>query len=266
MHDNKTTNFLILGEIISHIGIKGIKKYLPELLDQYKIDAVIANIENTTNGKGINLKDYKILKDLNVNFFTSGNHIWTNKESIKLLKTSKDVIRPFNYPKGVLGKGYITFNIKDKKFLLINIQGRIFMNAVIDCPFNTTDKFLNSLKENYDGILVDIHAEATSEKIAFAKYFSNRISLIYGTHTHVMTADECILDNYTGFITDVGFIGENDSCLGADCNNVIKKFLYQTPYSYRYNKTGNGLFNAIIAKITNKKTSTIQKIQFKYII
>lgn len=224
-------NILFIGDIIGKPGLTILESWLPNLIQKYKAEVVIANGENASDGKGVTNKEGEILFNLGVNVITGGNHIWDKHQSQDYLKTEAKVLRPLNYPKGTHGNGYYIFESKKGKVAVINIQGRAFMSA-IDCPFRAMDWVLAKLKNETKVIFVDFHAEATAEKMAMANYLDGKVSAVVGTHTHIQTSDERIMKNGTAFITDVGMTGPYESVIGMKTQAAINRFIYQTPQKY----------------------------------
>jgi len=225
-------NILFIGDIFGGPGRDATKKLLPKIKKEMKISFVIANGENLTHGKGMSPEHVKEMMSAGVDFFTSGNHVWKNKDGVARLDDPKfPVIRPANYPPGVPGRGYkVVSDGLMKKILVVSLLGRVFMQDDTDCPFRTMDKILEETKhENLSAIIVDFHAEATSEKVAFGHYMDGRVSAVLGTHTHIPTADGRILDGGTAYITDVGMVGPRDSVIGLEKDTIIKQFLTQLP-------------------------------------
>lgn len=224
-------NLLFVGDIIGKPGLNLVQTWLPGLIQKYKADFVIANGENASDGKGCTSKEGQILFDLGVHVITGGNHTWDKHQSQDYLKAESRVLRPLNYPKGTYGNGYIIVESKKVKVAVLNLQGRTFM-APIDCPFRTADWVLQRIKQETNIVVLDFHAEATAEKIAMASYLDGKVSAVIGTHTHVQTADERILPNGTGYITDVGMSGPYESVIGMKTQAAINRFIYQTPQKY----------------------------------
>lgn len=242
-------NFLIVGDIIGSPGRTVLKEYLEK--NKSKYDFIIVNGENSAGGFGITCKIAEILYGLGVNVITTGNHIWDKREIYPYLDSESRILRPLNYPKGVPGTGYRIFEFKNTKIGIINIQGRVFMPE-IDSPFERIDEALENMKEeNPSIIIVDFHAEATSEKIAMMWYLDERVSLLYGTHTHVLTADERILQSGTGYITDIGMTGSFDGIIGTEKDRVLEKFLTSLPQRFEVCET-NLRINGIEANIDEK--------------
>ena len=203
-------------------------------------------------------KNFKDILEAKVDVITMGNHTWGKKDIFKFIDHPK-LIRPANYPKGVVGKGYGIYNCKDKKIAVINLIGRVYMNILSENPFLIVKKIIEKIEKQVDIIVVDFHAEATGEKITLAHYLDGKITAIYGTHTHVQTADERILPKGTGFITDIGMTGPKNSALGMDIDVVIKRFETTLPERYKI-ATGECMFNGVIFNIDDK-TNKVRNIQ-----
>lgn len=219
---------LFLGDIISKIGRRALKEALAELKERTGAALVIGNVENAAGLFGITEKVIGEISSAGVDVMTGGNHIWDKREGIPLLDERDDLIRPANYPPGVPGRGHLVREISGERVCVINIQGRTFMTP-IDCPFRSVSRILQDLDPDIRTIIVDFHAEATSEKIAMGYYLDGRVSAVIGTHTHVPTADERILPEGTAYITDVGMVGPRDSIIGVKKKQVIDRFLYAIP-------------------------------------
>lgn len=219
---------LAIGDIVGRPGRRAVKEMLCEIKDRYMIDFTVANGENAAGGRGINQEVTDELLSSGIDVLTMGNHVWDNKEIFDLIEDQPRLIRPCNYPPGTPGRGYNIFNMPGCRIAVINASGRVFMDA-LECPFHQTNGILNEINGDWDICLVDFHAEATSEKRAFAYYFDGRVTAVLGTHTHIQTADETILGGGTAYITDLGMTGPIDSILGMNKEQVIKKFLTQRP-------------------------------------
>lgn len=238
---------LMIGDIVGRPGRTIIREKLLYIKDKYEVDYVIANGENAAGGNGITEKIAQELFISGIDFLTMGNHVWDNKDVFNFIETENRMIRPANYPIAP-GKGYQTVEIKKGPILgIINISGRTFMPP-LDCPFRTADAVIEQISSITKIIIVDFHAEATSEKIAMGWYLDGRVSLVAGTHTHVQTADEKILPNGTAYITDVGMTGPIDSVLGIKKESVINKFINQLPVRFEVAK-GPAELNGIIVDI-----------------
>jgi metallophosphoesterase (TIGR00282 family) len=225
-------NILFIGDIVGQPGLNITQMYLPGLQKKYRADITIVNGENVADGKGCTEKEAKLLFDLGVNVITGGNHTWDKHQSQDLMKKDGRVIRPLNYPKGTFGNGYSIVETPKGKVGVINLQGRAFM-ATIDCPFRAAEWVISKIKSEVKAIFIDIHAEATAEKLALANYLDGKVSAVVGTHTHVQTSDERIFANGTAYITDCGMTGPYDSVIGMKTDAAINRFLYQTPQKYQ---------------------------------
>ncbi len=230
----KKINILFIADIIGTPGLTIIKNVLKGLREDYQIDFCIANGENGSAGKGLTENIAKEYFNYGIDVITSGNHIFEKYSSHKLLNTYYNrIIRPLNYPFGASGKGSLVATISNNvKIGIINIQGRTFM-LPIDCPFRAVKEEINKIRLITPIIIVDFHAEATAEKMAMGWYLNGRISAMIGTHTHVQTSDETILDKGTAYITDVGMTGPYDSVIGMKKEVAIKRFIQQLPEKYQ---------------------------------
>jgi len=226
-------NILFVGDIIGEPGFNFLKLVLPSIKTKYNIDFTIANAENISNGIGLLERDAKSILALDVDVLTGGNHTFDKIQTHKYINDSDTVLRPLNYPKGVYGKGYGVYKVKDKdvSICVSNLQGRVYMKPIED-PFRTFDWMYEKVKEQTNIILVDFHAEVTAEKIAFGWYADGRASAILGTHTHIQTADSRVLPGGTAYITDVGMTGPYDSVIGMKKEVSIRRFLYATPQKH----------------------------------
>jgi len=247
---------LAIGDIIGKPGRQAIQKLLPELKEQHSPDLVIANGENVAGGIGLTSITARELLEAGVNVITSGNHIWAHKEIIPYLDSEMPILRPLNYPPGVPGRGYIIRG----RAMVVNLMGRTFMGD-LDCPFRTIDKLLAELKDKPPVIIVDFHAEATSEKMALGRYLDGRVSAVLGTHTHVGTIDAQILSGGTAYVTDIGMTGPMDSVIGDDAEAVIQRFLTAIPHRLSVGK-GKIIFNAMLVEIDDNtgKALSIERI------
>jgi metallophosphoesterase (TIGR00282 family) len=242
---------LAIGDIIGRPGRQVIHQYLRGLRKQYKLELIIGNGENVAGGFGLTSSTARELLDDGINILTSGNHIFAQKEIIPFLDTDMPILRPLNYPAGVPGRGYRIAS----KVLVINLIGRTFMNAY-DCPFRAMDKLLAELENKPPVIIVDFHAEATSEKVALGRYLDGRVSAVLGTHTHVGTIDAQILPGGTAYVTDIGMTGPTDSIIGDDVDAVIQRFLTQMPHHLTVGK-GKPVLNAVIVEVDEKSGKAI---------
>ncbi len=256
---------LFIGDIVGTLGRAAIKALLPPLLDRYKIDFVIANGENAAGGFGITEKIAAEIFDFGVHIITSGNHIWDKKEAIPYIAKENRIIRPANYPPGVPGYGSVVVSTSHGiKIAVLNISGRVFMSS-IDCPFRVGMTEIERLRAESNIIVVDFHAEATSEKIAFGYYVDGKVSAVIGTHTHVQTADEKILAGGTAYITDVGMTGPAVSVIGIEKEQIIDRFLLQMPRKFDTAK-GGAILCAIVIEIDERtgQATAVQRLQLTY--
>ncbi len=230
-------SFLFLGDVIGRPGRRGVKRHLPELKKKYNPDFIIANGENAAGGIGLTEKTGRELLD-HVDLLTSGNHIWDKRDALEYLDVETRVIRPDNYPQPCPGRGAVILNHENgAKAAFLNLQGRVFMEPV-DCPFKAAQERIETLREDTPVILVDFHAEATSEKQAMGWFLDGKVSMVLGTHTHVPTADERILPKGTGYITDVGMVGGYNSVIGIRRRPAIDRFLTARPQKFEPSKNG----------------------------
>lgn len=243
-------NILFIGDIVGRPGRAAVKELLPALKDELKIDLILANGENMAHGLGISLDTYQEMKECGIEYFTSGNHIFKRKDFIEHLDNPNiHVIRPLNYPEGTPGKGYVKFKWEGKTILLINIIGRAFFSEQFDDPYRAIDKVLE--KEKADIIIIDHHAEATSNKMIMGHYLDGRVTAYIGTHTHVPTADAMILPHGTAYITDVGMVGPLHSSLGGDLATFTKAEITQMPIQYKIG-SGDTVFCAVYIQLDDK--------------
>lgn len=237
-------NVLMIGDIVGKLGRKTVTAVLPELRRTHEIDLVIANGENTAGGRGLTPKTASALYQAGVDVITSGNHIWENREVYAMFEGEDPVIRPLNYPEGTPGRGVHT----QDEVAIINVMGRAFMGINLDCPFRAVDAALNGLKD-YPIVLVDLHAEATSEKVSMGHYLDGRVSAVVGTHTHVPTADARVLPEGTAYVSDLGMVGAQNSVLGMETEPVLQRFLTQRPSRWNPVDKGPAVFNSVIIEI-----------------
>ena len=239
-------NVLFFGDVIGKNGRLALKKFLPHVKEDYKIDIVVANGENAAGGVGLTPETADELLTYGVDVITGGNHIFAHKEMIEAFDdNSLAVVRPLNYPKCVIGKGFWLKN----NVAIVNIMGRVFINGSFDCPFDCMDKFLQENHELPKIIIVDLHAEATSEKRALGYYLDGRVSAVLGTHTHVSTADEQILPKGTAYITDVGMCGAEYSVIGDEVSDVIGRFTTGIQTRLNVSKDKKQIINGVFINI-----------------
>lgn len=249
---------LVIGDIVGKPGRRAVQEFLPGLRDEYRINLVVANGENAAGGLGITVATAQELFDSGVNVITTGNHVWAKKEIIPYLDGDDlPIIRPLNFPPGAPGRGFLIIH----KVLVVNLIGRVFVGEY-DCPFRAMDTLLVEVKDKIQVVIVDFHAEATSEKIAMGRYLDGRVSALLGTHTHVGTIDACILPKGTAYVTDVGMVGPTNSVIGDDADSVLHSFLTKMPHRLSVGR-GTAVFNAMLVEVdkTTGKALTIERIQ-----
>lgn len=245
-------NILIIGDIFGDCGLNYTRFVLREIKEEYNIDFCIANAENVSGGNGLTFGDYNILCEIGIDAFTMGNHTFGKRDIIKIFENENNIIRPLNYPEGTPGKGSMMLRANGKNICIINAMGRVNL-LNIDCPFRGTK---NEIKKYSDAdiILVDFHAETTSEKIAMGYYLDGEVTCVFGTHTHVQTADETILPKGTAYITDIGMTGAIHSVLGISKEIIIDRFVKALPQKFEH-ASGKAKLCGIILEIdeqTNK--------------
>lgn len=251
---------LFIGDIVGQPGRRMVARHLQRLVAAHAIDVVIANAENAAAGFGITPSVAQELFGLGVALLTSGNHIWDKKEAEGFLAAEGRVLRPANYPDDVPGTGTSVLRVGERLLGVLNIQGRAFLPS-IDCPFRRADHEITVLRRMTDAILVDVHAEATAEKMALGWYVDGRVSAVLGTHTHVQTADERILPGGTGYITDVGMTGPRDSVIGVRSEDAIQKFLTQTPRRFTVADGPTQLCAVVVEIGEDGRAQGIQRLQ-----
>jgi len=238
---------LAIGDVVGKPGRHAVAALLPGLRRELHLDAVIANGENAAAGRGLTGKTAKELFDAGVDVITSGNHIWAQREIVEHLERDERILRPANYPEGAPGRGVTSIG----KLTVMNLMGRTFMYE-IDDPFRAADRLLSDVPQG-QLIVVDMHAEATSEKIALAWYLDGRVSAVFGTHTHVPTADQRVLPKGTAFVCDVGMCGPRDSIIGVEPEPVLRKFLTGMPAKFSVAEgSPTVLLNAVLIDIDDE--------------
>ena len=252
-------NILAIGDIIGRPGVEFIKGRLREIRKQYNVDFVVANGENSAPGNGVDPESAETILAAGVDMITTGNHVWQKKSIYKTLDESPYLLRPANYPDEVPGRGYTVVNVSGVRVLVMCVMGTVYMDALA-CPFRTVEKILareqniietasgRAVRLNYDIALLEIHAEATSEKNALARFFDSRLSAMFGTHTHIQTSDICVLPCGTGFITDLGMTGPRDSVLGVKSECIIEKLTKKIPVQFEVPNTPVR-FNAALFRV-----------------
>ena len=246
---------LAVGDIVGEAGVRKLKEELPKIKREENIDFVITNGENSAGGMGITERNFRDILEAGTNVITMGNHTWGKKDIFKFIDEPQ-LLRPANYPKGVVGKGLEIYECNGKKIAVMNFMGRVDINILTENPFVMAKEMVEEIKDQVDMIFIDFHAEATAEKIAMGRFLDGKITALWGTHTHVQTADEQILPNGTGYITDLGMTGPKDSVIGMDVNVSFKRFETTLPEKYKLAE-GESMLNAvefIIDDETNKVT------------
>jgi len=244
-------NILFIADIVGEDIVDIIFDILPRLKKRHAIDFIIANVENLDKGKGVQVKQIERLKAEGIDCLTSGNHIWDPRKKDVLIRYAGYLLRPLNYPEGNIGVGSTIISASNgKKVGIINAQGRSFMYS-INCPFSTVMKEVRRIRSETSIIIVDFHAEATAEKQALGWYLDGKVSAVIGTHTHVQTADERILNNGTAYITDAGMCGPFDSVIGMETQKAIDRFMLQTQIYYSIAKE-NLRFNGVLVQIDDE--------------
>ncbi|MEK6681282.1 MAG: TIGR00282 family metallophosphoesterase [Nitrospirota bacterium] len=254
---------LFIGDIVGEVGRRFLLEQLASLSDEYRADLIIANCENAAGGFGITPKIAEEMLEKGIHVLTSGNHIWDKKEIMDYLSREPRLLRPANYPDGVPGFGWVVIGSGVDKIGILNLSGRVFMNT-LECPFRTAKKLISEIKKETKTIILDFHAEATSEKIAMGWYLDGEVAAVIGTHTHVQTADEEILPSGTAYITDVGMTGPSNSVIGIKKESAIEKFLTQMPKRFDMAK-GPAVLSAVFLDIDTStgRAKAIERISIK---
>ena len=254
---------LAVGDLVGESGVRKLKEVLPKLRQEAKIDFVIVNAENSAGGMGITTAIFNELKRLNVNAITMGNHTWGKKDIFTFI--DDDLInRPANYSRGVVGKGYHIYNQNGKNICVVNLIGRTDMGVQSDNPFSKMEDILNEVKGKADIIIVDFHAEATAEKIAMKHFLDGKVTAIFGTHTHVQTADEEVTTKGTAYITDIGMTGPKNSVIGMDVEASVKRFVTSLPERYKLAE-GSCILNGCIIEINDEtcRAVSVERVNIK---
>jgi len=256
---------LFLGDIVARLGRETTGKVLPKLLKTAKISLVFANAENIAHGKGATTATIEEVRGYGVDYYTSGNHIFWRSEILEGLDGSDlPVLRPANYDEDVPGRGWTVIDTgKQGKVLLINLQGRILIQDDVSCPFRTVDRILKEQSnEDFSAIIVDMHAEVTSEKVALGWYLDGRVSAVVGTHTHVPTSDTWVMPKGTAYVTDIGMIGAQYSVLGVKPEIIIPFMKYPMPQRFEWVEEGPAVFNSVLLDIDRRsgKAKSIKRL------
>lgn len=252
-------NVLMIGDIVAKPGRKLVEMHLPSLIEQHKLDFVVANVENIAHGFGVTPETADELLRMGADVLTSGNHIWDKKEIIEYIQTENRLLRPANYPKVAPGKGHVVVrNRKGLKVGVLNVQGRIFMGPSED-PFSIAHDLVEQMRKETPLILVDMHGEASSEKQAMGWFLDGKVTAVCGTHTHVPTADQRILPGGTAYVTDIGMTGPYDSIIGVEKEQIIQKFLDQIPTRFEPAKE-NPILQSMLIEV-DENSGLAQRIQ-----
>jgi 2',3'-cyclic-nucleotide 2'-phosphodiesterase len=228
---------LILGDVVGRPGRTAVRELVPALIKEEEIDLAVANAENAAGGMGVDIKSAEDLLSGGIHVLTSGNHIWKKKEIFPYLNEHPHLLRPANFPEGAPGRGWCKWQSRNGlRALIVNVQGRVFMPNHVEDPSRSVDRILNEHGQYSPVVIVDVHAEATSEKNAMGWYLDGRVSLVFGTHTHIQTADERVLPQGTAYITDLGMCGPFDSVIGIEKEVVINGFITQLPRKFEVAK------------------------------
>ena len=248
---------LFVGDVVGRLGRRTVQTLLPAIRRETEADLVVANGENAAGGRGLTPTTAEELFDAGVDIITSGNHIWEHREIYPILEGESPILRPLNYPPGVPGHGVLVRN----GVAIINLLGRTFIGVDADCPFRATDQALASL-QGASVVIVDIHAEATSEKAAMGWYLDGRVSAVIGTHTHVATADTHVLPRGTAFVSDVGMVGPLNSIIGMEVEPIVERFLTQLPTRFSPVEKGPAIFNSVLIDIdeTTGRARSIERV------
>jgi metallophosphoesterase (TIGR00282 family) len=239
-------NILMVGDVFGESGRAALAKHLPALRQQHAIDFCVVNIENAASGFGVTPPMARQALEQGADVLTSGNHIWDRKEIVEYITKENLLLRPANFPAGTPGVGYVTIKAGPHKVAVLNLMGRVFM-LPIDCPFQKANEIVPELRKETPIILVDMHAEATSESVAMGWHLDGRVSAVVGTHRHVQTADERVLPGGTAYITDLGMTGPTDGVIGVDRELILQRFLNQMPVRFEPAKGPAALHGVIIA-------------------
>ena len=238
---------LLVGDIVGRPGREALKKVVGAWRKEDRADFVIANGENSAGGKGITAETTREMIAAGVDVVTGGNHVWANKDILKVIDTEPRLLRPANYPPGVPGRGHGVYECRGSEFKIgvVNLIGRVFLESV-ECPFRAARALVQQIREQTSIVFVDFHAEATSEKVAMGWFLDGQATAVFGTHTHIQTADERLLHHHTAYITDIGMTGPHDSVIGVKVDQVVERFLKATPVKYEVAERNVRLDGALV--------------------
>jgi len=238
-------NILMVGDVFGEPGRAAVARLLPRLRQEHAIDFCVVNVENAAGGFGVAPAMARQILEQGADVMTSGNHIWDKKEIVEYITRENLLLRPANFPAGTPGVGHVTIKAGPHRVAVLNLMGRVFMHA-IDCPFRKADEIVPELRRETPIVLVDMHAEATSESVAMGWYLDGRVSAVIGTHRHVQTADERVLPGGTAYITDLGMTGPTDGVIGVDRDIILQRFLTQMPVRFETAKGPAALHGVVI--------------------
>lgn len=261
---DKSLVIAMIGDVVGDPGIAMAEQYFGDLRSELSLDAIIVNGENSAhNGKGVSEKSAERLFAAGADVITTGNHVWAQKDVVPFMQSATKVLRPSNFPVGVPGVGVTTINVGAYAIGVINVQGRVFMRELLDCPFRSVDKAIASFQGRAHAICVDFHAETTAEKAAMAHYLDGRVSAVVGTHTHIQTADERVLPKGTAFITDLGMGGALNSSLGMKKEPIITNLLTSMPIKFEVDKERPFVLSGAVIYVdpSTGKATDIQRIR-----
>ncbi len=247
-------NILAVGDLVGENGLEKLTEVLPKIREEYNIDFVIVNAENVAGGMGITFKTFNKLLKLEVDSMTMGNHTWAKKDIFEFINHPK-ILRPANYSKGVQGRGYFIYECKNKKIAVVDLIGRTNMGVLSENPFTVAEEIIKKISEKADMIFVDFHAEATAEKIAMKHCLDGKVTALFGTHTHVQTADEEVTEKGTGYITDLGMTGPKNSVIGMEVEASVKRFQTSLPERYKLAE-GDCIFNGVVFEVNDENCRT----------
>jgi metallophosphoesterase (TIGR00282 family) len=264
LRDRITMKILLIGDIVGKPGRRAVRELVPGIVEEHRIDFVIANCENAASGFGVTEEVVEELLNSGIDVLTSGNHIWDKREVMGFIQDCEALLRPANYPAGAPGRGSVVLSTRGGiRVGVINLAGRVFMPP-LDCPFRTADLEIERMKKMTSVIIVDVHAEATSEKIAMGWYLDGRVTAVLGTHTHVQTADERILPSGTAYCTDVGMTGPFDSVIGIKKDTILQRFLLQIPNKFDVAKSDVRLQGVVIETDPEGRATGIERVSVSY--
>ena len=259
-------NILCIGDIVGKPGREALENCLQKVVSEYQIDFTIVNSENSAGGSGLTSRIAKKFLKFGCDVLTLGDHVWDQKELEEYLNESEQVIRPANFPEGAPGRGWCIRESKSGiKVGVINLLGRTFMRHQVECPFRMLESIAAEIRQHTPVIVLDMHAETTSEKVAMGHFCNGKVSVVYGTHTHIQTADETVLDQGTAYITDVGMSGPYDSVIGQEKELIIQRFMTSRPFRFKVAENNIKLCG-IVANVDENtgRASAVQRIQVSY--